>query len=95
MQNIINRLIKFRDDRDWQKYHTPEALARAISIEAGELNELFLWNREASRLEIADEVSDVMIYCLNLCITKGINPIKAINHKIDVNEEKYKRIKHE
>ena len=92
MRKIINRLRTFRDKRNWHKHHKPEALARAVSIEAGELNELFLWGREPSALEVSDEVADVMIYCLNLCDVMGIDPIQSINSKIDKNEIKYDRM---
>jgi hypothetical protein len=40
---IIQALLKFRDDRDWKQFHDSKNLATAISIEAAELNELFLW----------------------------------------------------
>jgi NTP pyrophosphatase (non-canonical NTP hydrolase) len=92
VNNIIDRLIEFRDARNWQKYHTPEALARAIGIEAGELNELFLWGREPSKNEAAAEIADVMIFCLNLCDVMGIDPEQAIHEKIDKNEAKYGRL---
>lgn len=92
MRKIIERLRKFRDTRNWQKDHKPEALARAVSIEAGELNELFLWGREPSKGEVSDEVADVMIYCLNLYEVMGIDPTTAINDKIDKNEVKYDRV---
>lgn len=89
MRKVIDRIRKFREDRSWQKYHASEHLARAISIEAGELNELFLWGRKPSSQELSEEVADVMIYCLNLCDVEGIDPLKAINDKIDSNERKY------
>jgi len=89
MRQVIDRLRKFRHDRGWGNHHTAEALARAVSIEAGELNELFLWRRTPSKLEISEEVADVMIYCLNLCDVMDIDPIDAINKKIDQNEVKY------
>jgi NTP pyrophosphatase (non-canonical NTP hydrolase) len=89
MQEIMERLIKFRDDRKWGKHHTPEELARAIGIEAAELNELFLWERDYHRQEVREEVADVMIYCLNLCEIMGFDPVKIINEKIDMNEVKY------
>jgi NTP pyrophosphatase (non-canonical NTP hydrolase) len=92
MRKIIDRLREFREARSWQKYHKPEALARATMIEAGELNELFLWGRNPSKGEVSDEVADVMIYCLNLCDVMGIDPATAINNKIDKNEVKYAKV---
>ena len=89
ISEIMGRLVKFRDDRDFEKLHRPYALARAVMIEAGELNELFLRGRVPSRQEIAEEVADVMIFCLNLCEAEGIDPLKAISDKITANEIKY------
>lgn len=89
MREIIKRLIKFRDDRDWLKFHTSPELARAISIEASELNELFLWGKTAPLERVKEEVADVMIFCINLCIVVGLDPIKIINDKIDLNAIKY------
>lgn len=85
LEFTIMRLVKFRDVRDWGKHHTPEALARALSVEAGELNELFLWGVDPDVDIVAAEVADVMIYALNLCIALGVNPVDVINDKIDEN----------
>jgi hypothetical protein len=46
MKETINRIRKFRNDRDWSQFHTPGNLSKAISIEAGELLEEFLWDEE-------------------------------------------------
>lgn len=89
MNNILSRLKQFRDDRDWQKFHTPEALARAIMIESGELNELWLWDKKPGQEKIKEEIADVFIYCLNLCIACDIDPMEVIKAKIDINEKKY------
>ena len=89
MKNILKRLEKFRDDRDWEKYHQPAELARAIGIEAAELNELFLWTNEPLNSRVKEELADVMIYCLNMCIAKGLDPVEIINDKIDLNAVKY------
>lgn len=43
IDEIIQALIKFRNERDWEQFHNSKDLALAISIEAAELNELFLW----------------------------------------------------
>ncbi len=89
MREIIKQLKKFRDDRDWKQYHTPEALARALSIEASELNAEFLWGREPTDYEIGREVADVMIYALNICLARGLDPYEIIQDKIKKNAEKY------
>jgi NTP pyrophosphatase (non-canonical NTP hydrolase) len=82
-------LVAFREQRQWGCYHTPEALARAVSVEAGELNELFLWGNGPNEDRVADEVADVMIYALNLCDVCGLDPVAVINRKIGVNERRF------
>ena len=52
---LLDLLRKFRDDRDWKQFHNPKDLAAAIAIEAGELQEHFLWK---STQEVAAELAD-------------------------------------
>ena len=61
---IIERLKEFRDARDWNQFHNPKDLALAISIEAGELLELFLWKdaEEANRERIKEELADIFSF---------------------------------
>jgi len=60
-KNLTNLLIKFRDERDWQQFHNSKDLALAISIEASELNELFLWksNEDVNKQRLKEELADV------------------------------------
>lgn len=46
MEEIIKEIKKFNKERDWDKFHSPENLAKSISIEAGELLECFQWDSE-------------------------------------------------
>lgn len=81
-------LVEFRDDRNWQQYHTPRNLAEAISIEAAELLECFQWGQE--RLDdAAMELADVMIYCLNLADVLRLDVAEIIMEKIELNGGKY------
>ena len=48
MDELISEIIKFRNERDWKKFHTPENLAKSISIESAELLEQFQWQNEYS-----------------------------------------------
>lgn len=89
MQNTIDRIRKFRDDRDWSQFHTPENLAKAISIEAGELLEHFLWNNDYDKDEVSDELADVLVYCVHMADALGVNIDDIINNKMDKNEKKY------
>ena len=75
-------LAEFRDARAWGPFHTAEALARAVAVEAGELNALFLWNRRPDLHRVAEEVADVLIYGLNLCNALGFDAGQIIADKI-------------
>ncbi len=89
MKAIIQRLREFTALRDWQRYHTPDALARSVAIEAGELLECYQWPGLFNEPAAVDEVADVMIYCLMWFDRLGINPTEAINAKIDKNATKH------
>jgi dCTP diphosphatase len=89
MKDIINQLIKFRDARGWQKYHTEPELARSVSIESAELNELYQWGQRPAAWDLSDELADVMIYCLLICEQRGFDPEQIILQKIAKNELKY------
>ena len=89
MDKTIERIRKFRNDRDWSQFHTPENLAKAINIEAGELLEHFLWDNNFNKKEVCEELADVMIYCLHMADSLGVDIEDIINKKMDKNEKKY------
>ncbi|MBC7960704.1 MAG: nucleotide pyrophosphohydrolase [Vallitaleaceae bacterium] len=89
MNELINRILKFRDNRNWKQFHTPENLAKSISIEAAELLENFQWNNEMNLEAVTDELADVMNYCILMADAIGVDLIQAMNQKIDKNEQKY------
>ena len=89
MEEIRNRIRKFRDDREWSQFHTPANLAKAISIESAELLENFLWDDNYDKEEVCKELADVMIYCLHMADSLGVNIEDIINNKMDKNEKKY------
>ena len=76
---LTARVVRFRDDRDWARFHNPKDLALSISIEAAELMELFQWKDpdeieksllEPERLErLKEEVADIVVFCLNMSNT--------------------------
>ena len=93
-KNIINKIIEFRNKRNWKSYHNPKDLAISISIEASELLENFQWKDNSESLEknfdnIRDEIADVAIYTVLLSNELGIDMEKAIKVKLEKNEEKY------
>ncbi len=90
MIELINVLLKFREDRDWIQFHSPKNLACSISIEANELLELFQWSSECKNIEkLKQEIADIGIYLLYLCNDMNINFYNAIKEKIEMNEKKY------
>lgn len=81
-------LRKFVAERDWQQFHTPENLAKSISIEAGELLECFQWGDsdvEAAR----DELADVLTYCMLLADRLGLDPDTIVQEKLEKTRAKY------
>jgi NTP pyrophosphatase (non-canonical NTP hydrolase) len=94
---IVRRVIQFRDERDWRQFHDPKNLAEAICIESGELLEKFLWipsdkshEIDSKKLgEIKEEIADIMIFLLYLCNGLNIDLSQAIERKIEMNEKKY------
>ena len=90
MQETLERIKKFRDDREWKQFHTPSNLAKAISIESGELLEEFLWDNDNFNLQnVKEELADVMIYCIHMANALDVNIEDIINMKMDKNELKY------
>lgn len=90
MQKTLERIKKFRDDREWKQFHTPSNLAKAISIESGELLEEFLWDNDNFNLQnVKEELADVMIYCIHMANALDVNIEDIINMKMDKNEMKY------
>jgi NTP pyrophosphatase (non-canonical NTP hydrolase) len=93
-QILIDELVKFRDDRNWLQFHNTKDLALAISIEASELNELFLWkNNEESELvdrnKLKEELADVLAFTLLLAGKHGFDIKEIVLEKIKKNGEKY------
>lgn len=90
MKALLDDLARFRDDRQWAKFHTPRNLAEALSVEAGELLECFLWDGAFQAKGRADkELADVLIYALNMCLRLGLDPESIIRAKMASNAEKY------
>lgn len=90
MKKTIERIKKFRDDRDWKQFHTPGNLAKAISIEASELLENFLWDdKKFDKEHVEEELADVIVYCMHMADALGVDMEEIINKKMDKNEAKY------
>lgn len=88
---IIRKIIQFRDERDWEQFHNSKDLAIALSIEAGELLELFLWKKpeKANRDKVEEELADVLIYAFLLLHNYELDINEIINNKLAKNNKKY------
>lgn len=91
IKEIINALLKFRNERDWEQFHNPKDLAVAINIEAGELLEHFLWKShdDADNEKIKEELADVFAYAFLLADKYNLDVKKIVLDKIRKNGEKY------
>lgn len=86
----MKEILQFRDDRDWQQFHTPENLSKSIVIESAELLENFQWGEEYADLDnIKEELADVFIYGLLLMEHYHLDFETIIREKIQKNKEKY------
>jgi NTP pyrophosphatase (non-canonical NTP hydrolase) len=94
---LQQRLREFAADRDWAQFHTPKNLAMALTVEAGELQEIFQWLTEeqsrtldaAQRQHAAEELADVLLYLCRLADVLGIDLQDAAFAKLERNAEKY------
>lgn len=89
MEEVIKRIIKFRDDRDWKQFQTLENLAKSISIESAELLENFQWDNDYDIKHVEEELADVLIYSYLMAITMNVDVKEIMLKKIEKNEEKY------
>lgn len=91
LDQLTQSILKFRDARDWAQFHNPKDLAAALSIEAGELLEAYLWKspKDADPAKVKEELADVLMYALLLAHEAKIDPAEAIKAKLAANEVKY------
>jgi NTP pyrophosphatase (non-canonical NTP hydrolase) len=93
-QGTINKILRFRDDRNWKQFHNPKDLAISISLEAAELQEVFQWSAEdvncAEKInKIREELADVVNYCVLMADVCGLDLDEIVQAKIKRNNEKY------
>lgn len=97
LAELHDKVRAFVEARDWSRYHSPRNLAMALSVEAGELLELYLWSRDDGpqplhpprAAQVADEAADVLMCLLNLCDRAGIDLAAALEAKLAKAEAKY------
>ena len=90
----IQRVLQFRDDREWRQFHTPKDLAISMSLEAAELLELFQWSGgdlecAGKRDKLREELADVLSYCILMADVCGFDLDEIMNEKVSKNEAKY------
>lgn len=98
-RNLENTLREFAGQRDWDRYHSPKNLAMALSVEAGELTEIFQWMTEqqsrdamadpATARHIEEEIADVLLYLTQIAMKFDIDLNAAVARKIAMNALKY------
>jgi NTP pyrophosphatase (non-canonical NTP hydrolase) len=99
ISDLQAKVIQFRDERDWARYHNPKDLAISLSLEAAELLELFQWkgpeeveavkSDPETRRRAGEELADVFIYALTLAHELGFDPAELVQEKIRINDRKY------
>ena len=97
LDELRERVRAFNAERDWGQYHSPRNLAMALSVEANELLELYLWCKDegpqpaVSEREprVADELADILILLLNLADKHDIDLLHAAADKLERNAVKY------
>lgn len=101
-QSLLDELIQFRRERDWEQFHNPKDIAISLSIEAAELLEWFQWRKpdeimqmleSDKREQLEDEIADVAVYLSYLCHDLGIDLNRAVKNKMVKNAAKYPRDK--
>ena len=97
LKKLIERIIEFREERDWKQFHKPKDVVISLMLEAAEVAEHFQWKNdkeiaahiEKHRDEIGEELSDVLYWVLLLSHDMGIDLLKAFERKMLKNEKKY------
>lgn len=94
MEEVIRKILKFRDDRDWKQFHNPKDLAISISLEAAELLEAFQWSGgdtevPEKKVNMQEELADVLIYCIMMADILELDICQIIEDKLQKNVSRY------
>ncbi len=97
MDDLVKALRKFREERDWEQFHSPKNLSMALMVECAELVEHFQWLTQEKSRQLSDEtkraveeeIGDIFIYLLNLSDKLGLDCLQAARKKLSINQEKY------
>lgn len=90
LEELLQFIKKFNDDRDWRQFHSENNLAKSIVLEANELLTEFQFDsNNYNKKAVEEELADVMSYCFDMCLTMGLDPIEIIYQKYQKNALKY------
>lgn len=97
IQEIIEKIKKFRDERDWQQFHNHKDMAVSLVLEAAEVLEHFQWKSteeiedyvKQNKSKVGEELADVAKYLFELADNLNIDLVEAINEKMIQDAEKY------
>ena len=97
IKNLEQIIKKFSNDRDWDQFHSPKNLSMALSVESSELLEIFQWLTEEESYNLStlkkqhskEEIADIAIYLIRMCMKLDIDLEEAILEKMKKNEDKY------
>lgn len=89
IEQLKGEIAAFCTTRDWDQFHTNKELAAAIAIEAAELQDVFLWNREAKPEKVREELADIFIYALRMAERNNLDVAEIVRVKLAANAAKY------
>ena len=96
IKEITEKIVAFRDARNWKQFHNPKDLAISISLEAAELLEIFQWSGSDTEVDtdkkivkVREELADVLIYAFLLGNDLGLDIAEIVSSKLDENSRKY------
>ncbi len=89
MKKAKEEILKFIQERDWDKFHSPDNLAKSIVIESAELLECFQWGEDYNKEAVCDELADVVNYCIQLANKLDVDLETIVLNKLEKTKEKY------
>lgn len=89
IRELMDEIIQFSEERDWDQFHSPVNLAKSISIEAGELLECYQWNDNADPDAVEEELADILNYSLQLAAKLNLDPAEIVRKKMKISAQKY------
>lgn len=92
MKEVIEQILKFRDDRNWKQFHSIKDLLLGLNIEIGELQENFLWNEDENQFDknaVKNEIADIFIFLIYICDKYDIILEDTVLDKLKIHSKHY------